>query len=81
MAESNKATQAILEEIHKRLAEDMLTRLKDGACEAKDWTVIVKFLKDNDITALIETGDTDSAFADLINAANEQVKKLGESLQ
>lgn len=81
MADTNKATQAVLEEIHRRLAEDMLERLKNKECGAKEWTVITKFLKDNDVTALIDTGDADSAFADLINAANEQIKKLGSSLQ
>ena len=67
---TKKATNELLELIHGLIAEDMLQRLRDGSCEAKDWAVIVKFLKDNGIDALnVDADSTDAAFSRLVAAA------------
>lgn len=65
-----KAETSLLEQIHDLIAKDMLKRLKEGACEAKDWAVIVKFLKDNHIDALPSDDEgSENAFAELIARA------------
>ncbi|WP_412058363.1 hypothetical protein [Bartonella sp. DGB2] len=46
---TQKASLELLERLHSLIAKDMLARLESGECEAKDWAVIVKFLKDNGI--------------------------------
>ncbi|WP_412058434.1 hypothetical protein [Bartonella sp. DGB2] len=46
---TQKASLDLLERLHNLIAKDMLARLESGECEAKDWAVIVKFLKDNGI--------------------------------
>lgn len=71
-----KAANDLLEQIHALIAQDMLERLQSGTCEAKDWAVIVKFLKDNNIDAAPDgAADTASAFADLVKAAGASISK------
>jgi hypothetical protein len=72
----SKANTELLEKIHNLIAKDMLNRLEDGACEAKDWAVIVKFLKDNNIDALPSTDeDGANAFADLVRTAQASIER------
>lgn len=76
-----KATSDLLEVIHGLIAEDMRKRLEDGTCEAKDWAVIVKFLKDNNIEALASPNkDAEGAFADLVRAAQRRVASEASDL-
>lgn len=72
----SKADSSLLEKIHNLIAQDMLQRLEQGACEAKDWAVIVKFLKDNHIDALpSEDDDAASAFDKLVKRAQESISR------
>lgn len=74
---NKKATQDLLEQLHGLIAADMLKRLQTGACEAKDWAVIVKFLKDNGIDGLANDKDgAASAFADLVKAAQASIGNI-----
>lgn len=78
---SGKATTELMEKLHGKIAADMLKRLEDGDCEAKDWAVIVKFLKDNAIdTVGDQSGDADDAFAQLVQAAQKQVNRASADL-
>lgn len=71
---TEKATKDLLEQLHGLIAADMLKRLQSGACEAKDWAVIVKFLKDNGIDGLANDGAAAAnAFADLVRAAQDSI--------
>ena len=76
----SKASPDLLAEIHGLIAEDMRNRLVSGNCEAKDWAVIVKFLKDNDITALLEA-DTEGAFNDLVKEAQKRIQATTSAFQ
>lgn len=74
----SKATTDLLEQIHQLLAQAMLDKLKDkdAPAEARDWAVIVKFLKDNNIDALAgESEEAENAFADLVRRAQESISK------
>lgn len=72
-----KATQSLLEQLHGLIAADMLKRLQSGDCEAKDWAVIVKFLKDNGIDGLAtDPTDATNAFADLVKAAQGSIANI-----
>ena len=72
----SKATNSLLEAIHGLIAEDMKARLESGACEAKDWAVIVKFLKDNNIDVSGDRDpDADGAFNDLVRAAQQRIAR------
>lgn len=53
----SKAKTDLLEKIHELMAQEMLRKLESGEAEAKDWAVIVKFLKDNNIDAIPNAGD------------------------
>lgn len=78
----SKANAALLETIHGLIAEDMRKRLEEGACEAKDWAVIVKFLKDNNIDADVSANpDAEDAFANLVNAARQRIAQTASDLQ
>jgi len=69
-----KANTDLLEQIHELIAQDMLKRLQNGECEAKDWAVIVKFLKDNNIDALPSgDGEAADAFAALVKQATASI--------
>lgn len=48
----SRATEDTLDQVHARTAEVMLTKLNDPDITAAELNAIVKFLKDNDITAL-----------------------------
>jgi len=72
----SKATTELLEKIHQQLAKDMLELLESGEAQAKDWAVIVKFLKDNNIDAIpTGDGDTNNAFAAMVERAKESIAK------
>lgn len=74
---SKKATQDLLEQLHGLIAQDMLDKLQSGACEAKDWAVIVKFLKDNGIDGLASDGaEAASAFDALVKAAQASIGSI-----
>lgn len=62
--------RSILEKIHTLLAKDMLQRLEEGGLEAKDWTAIAKFIKDNgvDLTQANIKSDED-VFGSLVKEA------------
>lgn len=65
----------ILSTIHRKLAEDMLALLEDGGATAKDWAVIVKFLKDNGIDGISnDPGDAASAFGELVKRAQASIE-------
>ena len=65
----------LLEKIHAKLAEDMLDLLNSGNAEAKDWAVIVKFLKDNNIDAIPSNADSNSAFDKLVEQAKNSINQ------
>ena len=72
----SKALTETLEKIHAKLADDMLKLLESGEAEAKDWAVIVKFLKDNNIDAIpTGAGDASDALSNLIRKAQESSAK------
>lgn len=72
----SKAEASLLEKIHNLIARDMLARLEEGACEAKDWAVIIKFLKDNNIDAAPQAGEgAEDAFAALVARAQESIAR------
>lgn len=74
---NKKATQDLLEQLHGLIAADMLKRLQSGECEAKDWAVIVKFLKDNGIDSLATgTDGAADAFAKLVQAAQASAANI-----
>ncbi|ESY42004.1 hypothetical protein X747_14445 [Mesorhizobium sp. LNJC384A00] len=78
----SKANSSLLETIHGLIAEDMRKRLEDGACEAKDWAVIVKFLKDNNIDADIEANKgAEDSFNQLVRAAQDRIRQSASDLQ
>lgn len=73
----SRASQDLLERLHSLIAQDMLNRLEAGECEAKDWAVIVKFLKDNGIDGLLDANpDAASAFDRLVQAAQTSIGQL-----
>lgn len=73
----SKATTSLLEQLHGLIAQDMLDKLQSGACAAKDWAVIVKFLKDNGIDGLAsaDNGAAD-AFSALVKAAQQSAANM-----
>lgn len=78
----SKANADLLETIHGLIAEDMKNRLEAGNCEAKDWAVIVKFLKDNNIDADIGPNkDAEDSFNALVQAAQRRIQQTASDLQ
>lgn len=72
-----KASLGLLEELHSLIAKAMLEKLKMGECEAKDWAVIVKFLKDNGIDMAVDTSqDASDNFAQIIQAAQKSLQLM-----
>jgi hypothetical protein len=66
----------LLETIHQKLAEAMLRMLEEDTATAKEWAVIVKFLKDNDIDASIGDGDSaDDVLAKIMARAKESAER------
>lgn len=66
----------LLEKIHELMAQEMLRKLESGEAEAKDWAVIVKFLKDNNIDAIPSGLDgADDMLTKLMNKAQESIGK------
>lgn len=45
----SKATEELMAELHGMTAAHMMTRIQEGSISASELSVIVKFLKDNDI--------------------------------
>lgn len=78
----SKANAELLEQIHGLIAADMRKRLEAGECEAKDWAVIVKFLKDNNIDADVSANpEAEDAFNNLVNAARQRIAQTAGDLQ
>lgn len=72
----SKAKTDLLEKIHELMAQEMLRKLESGEAEAKDWAVIVKFLKDNNIDAIPSDLDgADDMLTKLMNKAQESIGK------
>lgn len=66
----------LLEKIHELMAQEMLRKLESGEAEAKDWAVIVKFLKDNNIDAIPSGLDgAGDMLTKLMNKAQESIGK------
>lgn len=69
---TKKAAASLLESIHAKIAQDMLDKLEEGKAEARDWAVIVKFLKDNNIDSLpSQDASAATAFSALVAKAQE----------
>lgn len=72
-----KASNDLLDAIHGLLAEKMRESLEDGSATSREWAVIVKFLKDNNIDALINSNEAEeSAFAELVARAQESIERV-----
>lgn len=70
------ATTEILAQIHAKLAQKMLAMLDDESCTAREWAVIVKFLKDNNIDAIpSDAKDADDALSKLLAKATESISQ------
>lgn len=73
----SRASQDLLEKLHNLIAQDMLDRLEAGECQAKDWAVIVKFLKDNGIDGIAANAEeAEAAFDRLVNAAKQSIGSM-----
>lgn len=46
---SDKAPEELLGKLHGQIAQHMLTRIEEGDVSASELSVMVKFLKDNDM--------------------------------
>jgi len=72
----SKASTELLNMLHGLMAKDMRDKLERGDCEAKDWAVIVKFLKDNGIDAVIDdTMNHLDAFNQLVAAGQKSINE------
>lgn len=70
----SKASVSLLEQIHELLAKKMLEMLEEGTAGAKEWAVIVKFLKDNSIDAIpSDATDADDALTKLMQRAQDSI--------
>lgn len=54
---SKKASSDLLEELHALVTKEFLTRLRSGEATAAELSVMVKFLKDNNIQAIAGEAD------------------------
>lgn len=73
----SRAKAEILDQIHTLLAQDMLNVLQSGDADPRHWAAIIKFLKDNNIDALVsENEDAEGAFAKLIARAQESISQV-----
>jgi len=72
----SKAPTELLNLLHGLIANDMRRKLENGECEAKDWAVIVKFLKDNGIDAVIDDSMSSlDAFNKLVAAGQKSIQE------
>jgi len=72
----SKAPTELLNLLHGLIAHDMRRKLEQGLCEAKDWAVIVKFLKDNGIDCVIDdTMSNVDAFNQLVAAGQKSIEE------
>ncbi|MCW2286854.1 ABC-type Zn uptake system ZnuABC Zn-binding protein ZnuA [Rhodoblastus acidophilus] len=55
MARANEDTLA---ELHEAVAQDLLNKLKSGEATAQELSAAIKFLKDNNITTIIDRENT-----------------------
>lgn len=70
----SKAATELLEKIHAEVARQMLQMLEEGTAGAKEWAVIVKFLKDNNIDAIpSDAQNADDALTKLLAKASESI--------
>lgn len=66
MSKSKRASEEALDELHATVAEFLASALRSGEAPAAVAAVAVKFLKDNDITAL-PSSDRMKDVADSLN--------------
>ena len=59
-----RATEELLAELHKVVATGLIAKLSSDEASAADMNAAIKFLKDNDITAEPEVGDSSSILSD-----------------
>jgi len=72
----SKAPTELLNLLHGLIAVDMRRKLEQGLCEAKDWAVIVKFLKDNGIDCIIDDSMSSlDAFNQLVAAGQKSIEE------
>ena len=78
----SKATMAKLNGLHDMIATHMTKQLEEGEMEAKDIANVLKFLKDNDITAEVSESKPIQSLVDqfLMNKDDLQAELEG-SLQ
>lgn len=53
-----RANEELLATLHEAVAQDLLNKLKSGEASAQELSAAIKFLKDNNITTIIEKENT-----------------------
>ena len=48
----------LLKELHTKVAEDLLAKIKSGEASAQELSAAIKFLKDNSVVAMVEPEST-----------------------
>lgn len=66
------ADKSLMESLHNRVAQQLLEAVDSGECSAQLMGVAVKFLKDNNITAVIQD---DATMAELQKRLEERARK------
>lgn len=57
MTKKKKASEALMDELHGRLAEELLERIEKGSATAADLAVARAFLKENGVSRLVEPSE------------------------
>lgn len=70
-----RKTKDELSTLHAAVAEALLKRVKHPECSSSDFAVAVKFLKDNDIVAVVPTDGKDSETAELEEALAKRKRR------
>lgn len=55
---TKRANDDLLGTLHEAIAKELLARVKSGEASPADLSAAIRFLKDNKIEAVVETGDT-----------------------
>ena len=63
---SNRASEDLMDQLHATLAAEMIQWIKNGDLQPSQASVIVKFLKDNDITGVASEGPPLASLVGLI---------------
>lgn len=58
MARKPRASDAIMGELHQKLAKVLLERIQSGEASAQDFNAAIKFLKDNGIQGEVDDPDS-----------------------